>query len=158
MLANPPEFVTGSFSPGNRLVNVYQKKFSIAFNQEVLSNIVVLIVYAIWCSRLKIKRPTVSKYIRLYSTNVTATNDLPSASSRLLATLDSSASPAVLVLERKLTFYLPSSVELVPEMIHFITLDYGVVVGLQACGQSGAPFRGLPEKTWFFTAGKHSVN
>ena len=39
LIANPPDFVKGSFSTGNGLVNVYQKKFSIAFNQEVFCQI-----------------------------------------------------------------------------------------------------------------------
>ena len=105
---------------------------------------------------VQVTRPASPRYIRIYETNAATLNALPSASSRQIAAVNTLSASAVLIKNTSLTFYLPWSIRLAPNVIHYITIDNGAVVGLGAsCAGDGIPFGGIRDRTmWSFPTGK----
>ncbi|XP_065832505.1 uncharacterized protein [Oscarella lobularis] len=136
--ALPPKLIQKSETPKNESANVdvFTRKFSITFDQEI-------------------RRPARSKYITVNSVDESGTV-------RVVAKLDTSSSSAVLVSNRTLTFYLYGNLNagyLHPNSSHFVSMDRGSVVGLQACANSGVPFEGIQDKiAWSFTTGTPAIH
>eukprot|EP00118_Oscarella_pearsei_P021145 m.235962 g.235962 ORF g.235962 m.235962 type:complete len:1784 (+) comp40130_c0_seq16:813-6164(+) len=122
-----PKLVLKTERPLNGSVKVdgFTRVFSVNFDQEI-------------------RRPTKSKFIRV--------NAINGSTVATLAALDTSSSSSVLIKNRTLTFFLPSAGILIPDTAHFVSMDHGAVVGLQACASSGSPFEGIQDQTtWSFT-------